>query len=719
VEATTLTTATHTSERASEWMDRRGVLVANRGEVACRVIRAARAMGLRAVAVHTVSDRGALHTRLADESLLVPAYTDPAALATAAARARCTLLHPGYGFLAESPALAEASAAAGIVFVGPPPAALRLLADKRAARTAAAKAGVPVLPAVWEDEDEPQKRDADERLAARAAREVGFPCMVKPARGGGGKGMHAVDDHPALLAAIARARREAASAACATPLVVERRVVRARHVEVQVFADGHGTVVHVGDRDCSVQRRHQKLLEIAPAPQLAAETRAELRHAAIAAVRAAGGHTGAATVEFLVEDSRRVWFLEVNARLQVEHAVTELVAGVDLVRWQLAVALGDPLPLAQHDIDARLEAGGCAIEARLCAEHPLSRFAPSVGVVSRFKLAAAEALPCVRVDTGVTEGDSVDVAYDSLLAKVTAWGSNQQDALRKLDAALARCQVAGVATNIGLLRLLAHDPASPLVQGGPAHTRFLEADPVGRNLVLRSDDPLFASSDDDALVAAALAAWQRPRAIPTQERGWRLAGERTPVPVVWDHASAQNRRNMAVVEWIPPSSTTAPTKGQAMNVTVGSGTEATRVRSWASEKREDGSFELEVGGRYFSAVNVVQGKRKHELCIFLPDRAITVMLPNPDDTGLVTKPQNEGAGSNKVFATTVAAPLTAKVSKIHVKQGDVVKQGQTLATLEAMKMEHTIESPQSGTITNITCATGSLVTQGDILFTIA
>jgi 3-methylcrotonyl-CoA carboxylase alpha subunit len=435
-------------------LDIERLLIANRGEIAVRVIRACRELGIGPVAVFEADDRHALHAQLADEAHEVPSYLDAAALVAAAAG--CDAVHPGYGYLAENAEFAEAVLRAGLGWVGPPPAAMRALGDKIEARRLAEAAGVPVVPGY-------AGVLLDDETLIHEGRRLGAPLLVKAAAGGGGRGMRAVDDLAELPEAIAAARREAEAAFGDDRVFLERRVPAARHVEVQVLCDAHGAGVHLGERDCSIQRRHQKIIEEAPSPAVDPELRAGLGSAALA-IAAAAGYRGAGTAEFLLDEGGGWSFLELNARLQVEHPVTEAVCGIDLVRAQLAVAAGRPLELDQQDVALR----GHAIECRLYAEDPRAGFLPATGTLRRFDLPQ---WPGVRCDAGARAGDSVGVRYDPLLAKLIAYGEDRDACAERLAAALAATAVLGVTTNLGFLRWAVDHPR---FRRGLATTAFVE-----------------------------------------------------------------------------------------------------------------------------------------------------------------------------------------------------------------------------------------------------
>jgi 3-methylcrotonyl-CoA carboxylase alpha subunit len=432
------------------------LLIANRGEIAVRAIRACRELGIEAHAVYEPADRGALHVELADAATPITSYLAIPEIVAAGTAAGADAVHPGYGYLAENADFADAVQAAGMLWVGPPGSAMRALGDKIAARRLAENAGVPVAPGYAGD-------DLTDAALAREARALGAPLLVKAAAGGGGRGMRAVDDVAGVRAAIDSARREAAAAFGDDRVYLERRLTGARHVEVQVLADAHGSCIHLGERDCSLQRRHQKIVEESPSPSVDPDGRAALGAAAVA-IASAAGYVGAGTVEFLVADDGTWCFLELNARLQVEHPVTEAVAGLDLVRAQLEIAAGAPLELVQADVELR----GHALECRLYAEDPAAGFVPATGRLARLRLPT---WPGVRVDAGVREGDEVGVRYDPLLAKVIAHAEDRDACIERMAAALADTAVLGVQTNLGFLRWLIDRPA---FRAGAAGIDFVE-----------------------------------------------------------------------------------------------------------------------------------------------------------------------------------------------------------------------------------------------------
>jgi acetyl-CoA carboxylase biotin carboxylase subunit len=460
----------------------RRVLVANRGEIALRVIRACRERGLGTVAVCSDADAAALHVRMADRAERIgpppprESYLDGAKVIAAAQRSGADAIHPGYGFLSENAAFAQAVVDAGLVFIGPPPAAMRAMGEKTAARRAMKTAGVPIVPGVVDAIDDP-------RELAKIAAEAGYPVMLKAAGGGGGKGIRIVQSEAELLPAFERARSEAESSFKSSAVYLEKFLPQAHHVEIQVVADAHGRVIHLGERECSMQRRHQKVIEESPSPLVTPELRSAMGAAAVRAA-AAVGYVNAGTIEFLVTDARDFYFLEMNTRLQVEHPVTEMVTGLDLVELQLRVAAGEPLPLAQTDVAWR----GHAIEARICAEVPERGFAPAIGRVSRLDLPGG---PGVRLDSGLFPGLEVSVHYDSMLAKLIVHGATRAQAVERMERALSETRIAGVASNVAFLRrLVACDP----FRSGRYHTKTIE----------QSLDALLAPPPRAELVDAAL-----------------------------------------------------------------------------------------------------------------------------------------------------------------------------------------------------------------------
>ena len=623
------------------------VLVANRGEIAVRVIRTLRSLGVRSVAVFSDADADARHVREADTAVRIgpaPAaesYLSVERLLEAAARAGAQAVHPGYGFLAENAAFARACADAGLVFIGPPADAIALMGDKIRAKETVEAAGVPVVPG---------GRDPE---LAEAAHKLGAPVLLKPSAGGGGKGMRLVRDLTLLDDEIAAARREACASFGDGTLLVERWVDRPRHIEIQVLADGHGNVVHLGERECSLQRRHQKVVEEAPSVLLDEATRAAMGEAAVQAARSCG-YAGAGTVEFIVpgNDPSSYYFMEMNTRLQVEHPVTELVTGLDLVEWQLRVAAGERLPFAQEDITLT----GHAVEARICAEDPARGFLPSGGTVVMLHEPQGDG---IRTDSGLSEGTEVGSLYDPMLSKVIAYGPDRATALRKLRAALADTVTLGVPTNAGFLRrLLAH----PAVVAGELDTGLVE----------READSLIQDEVPEEVYEAAAAVrldalrpkgegWTDPFSVPS---GWRLGG--APKPVGFQ------LRVTEPVEYVPRGSHTV-TEDQVAVTLDGVRHTFRRAGDWL--------------GRDGDAWQV----RDHD--------PVAASLSGAD---------RSGAGS-------LTAPMPGTVTVVKVAVGDQVTAGQSLLVVEAMKMEHVVSAPHAGTVAELDVTPGATVAMDQVL----
>ncbi|MEB8337335.1 acetyl/propionyl/methylcrotonyl-CoA carboxylase subunit alpha [Streptomyces endophyticus] len=626
------------------------VLVANRGEIAVRVIRTLRALGIRSVAVYSDADADARHVREADEAVRIgppqatESYLVKERLLEAAAATGAQAVHPGYGFLAENAAFARACEEAGLVFIGPPAEAIALMGDKIRAKETVSAAGVPVVPG---------GRDPE---LAEAARSLGAPVLLKPSAGGGGKGMRLVRDLTTLEEEIAAARREARASFGDDTLLVERWIDRPRHIEIQVLADGHGNVVHLGERECSLQRRHQKIVEEAPSVLLDEATRAAMGAAAVEAARSCG-YRGAGTVEFIVpgDDPAAYCFMEMNTRLQVEHPVTELVTGVDLVEWQVRVAAGEQLGFAQEDI----ELTGHAVEARLCAEDPSRGFLPSGGTVLALREPEGEG---VRVDSGLTEGTVVSSLYDPMLAKIIAYGPDRDTALRRLRAALARTVTLGVPTNAGYLRrLLAH----PDVVAGELDTGLVE----------RATDEL-VDAEVPAGVYAAAGVLRQERLTPTATEGWTDPFDR---PTGWRLGGE-------------PAWTVHPLKV--------AGHDPVEVRVRGAEVLVDGAPATPArltatAGDWLARDGDAWHVRDHD-----------PVAANLTGAG------GGGAGS-------LTAPMPGTVTVVKVAVGDQVAAGQSLLVVEAMKMEHVITSPHAGTVAELDVSPGTTVAMDQVLAVVA
>ncbi len=651
------------------------ILIANRGEIACRVIRTARRMGLRSVAVYSEADTGARHVRLADEAVLIgPAaaresYLNAARIVEAAQESGAGAIHPGYGFLSENAGFAEACTKAGIVFIGPPVAAIRAMGSKSAAKTLMEKAGVPLVPGYHGD-----KQEAD-FLKSQAA-QIGYPVLIKASAGGGGKGMRIVGTDADFDAALASCRREAAASFGDDRVLIEKYLTRPRHIEMQVFGDSHGNVIHLYERDCSVQRRHQKVLEEAPAPGMTLERRAAMGRAAVEAARAVG-YVGAGTVEFIAEPDGNFYFMEMNTRLQVEHPVTEMVTGLDLVEWQLRVAAGEPLPLAQEQIALR----GYALEARIYAEDPARGFLPSTGRLLHLS-PPAESLH-VRVDTGVEEGDEITPHYDPMIAKLIVWDETRDRALARLLQALTQYRIVGVANNVEFLARLAACPAfaaadldTGLIEREQAFLFPGAATPGAEVFALAALAELLR---EDFLARRAAALDADPNSPWHSRDGWRL------------NAPARRSLRLRAGEAEKTIAVTYPA-GAFEFVIDGRRLQARGELAGGSELR------AEIDGRLITASVIAAGEKRH---VFLDGHAWQLAAVDPLFHG------GEGSGHDG----GLAAPMPGKIIALLAQPGPVAK-GQPLLILEAMKMEHTLAAPADGEVKLFRCAVGEQVSEG-------
>jgi acetyl-CoA/propionyl-CoA carboxylase biotin carboxyl carrier protein len=648
------------------------VLIANRGEIAVRITRTLRRLGIRAVAVYSDADAGARHVREADVAVrLGPAnaresYLSIERLLDAAAQTGAQAVHPGYGFLAENTAFANACADAGLVFIGPPAGAVDVMGDKIRAKQTVSAAGVPVVPG----RTDPGMTDAD--LVA-AADEVGYPVLVKPSAGGGGKGMRLVHQPVELAEALVSARREAAASFGDDTLFLERFVLRPRHIEVQVLADTHGTVVHLGERECSLQRRHQKVVEEAPSVLLDAPTRARIGGAAVDTARSVG-YTGAGTVEFIVSADApdEFFFMEMNTRLQVEHPVTELVTGLDLVEQQIRVAAGERLAFAQEDV--RLD--GHAVEVRVYAEDPARGFLPTGGPALLVREPVEEG---VRIDSSLVEGARVGTTYDPMLSKVIAWGPDRDTALAKLDRALAANVVLGVGTNTAFLRTLLQHPE---VRAGRLDTGFIERE---LETLVRHDVPVEAYA---AAVLDGLLRRHRRASDPWESAdGWRLSGT-------------------AASRWRVPGPDGAP-----MAVVVTGGPDGAQIRvgdgapvQASAVPLPDGLL-LTVGGRSLRARVAVDGA--------------TTWVHVDGGTYAIAElpPERLGAGAG-AHDGDVRSPMPGSVIAVRAAAGEQVDAGQVLLVVEAMKMEHALGAPFAGTLDALEVRVGDQVVVDQLLATV-
>jgi len=660
------------------------LLIANRGEIACRVMRTARRLGIRTVTVYSDADAGAMHVAMADEAVRIgppPAqdsYLDIEAVMDAVHRTGAAAVHPGYGFLSENEDFARACAEADVVFVGPPAAAIRAMGSKSEAKAIMGRAGVPLVPGYHGDD----QKDATLR---KEADRIGYPVLIKAVAGGGGKGMRRVDRVADFAEALAGARREARSAFADDRVLIERYVPQPRHVEVQVFADTRGNTVHLFERDCSIQRRHQKVVEEAPAPGLTARQRAALGAAAVTAAKAIG-YVGAGTVEFLLDPDGAFYFMEMNTRLQVEHPVTEMITGLDLVEWQLRVAVGEPLPLRQEGIAM----SGHAIEARLYAEDPGRGFLPSTGCLAYLRW--PEQGPAVRIDTGVRQGDEIAVHYDPMIAKLIVRGEDRAAAVRTLRTALAGCRIAGLRHNVDFLRAVA---AHPAFAAADLDTGFIER----HRADLLPADPGQALLDAWAIVAAELSLRQeeiaREAALRTRDPwspwsrgdGWRLNGE--------GHGEIRLRADGTLHR----IAVTYKPGGYLFELPQGR-------RFVRAERLADGDIRVDIEGRRTTGTVARIGAA---LTVFTAEGTVQFDLVD----SLTASADVDAAPGH------LAAPMPGKVIQVAVKPGDAVKRGATLLVLEAMKMEHSIAAPTDGTIARVFYKAGDLVEEGAELIAFA
>ncbi|MDE1150700.1 MAG: acetyl/propionyl/methylcrotonyl-CoA carboxylase subunit alpha [Azospirillaceae bacterium] len=671
------------------------LLIANRGEIAARVIRTARRLGIRTVAVYSDADADALHVSLADEAVRIGAapardsYLRMDAILDAAARTGAQAIHPGYGFLSENAGFAEACAAAGLIFVGPPAAAIRAMGGKSEAKALMETAGVPLVPGYHGAEQNSGV------LAAEAVR-IGFPVLIKASAGGGGKGMKVATSAEDFHDQLASAKREALAAFGDDRVLIEKYLARPRHVEIQVFADSHGTCVYLFERDCSIQRRHQKVVEEAPAPNLPEDVRRAMGQAAVAAAKAIG-YVGAGTVEFLLDPVEtggdgRFYFMEMNTRLQVEHPVTEYITGQDLVEWQLRVAAGHPLPLTQD----QLAVNGHAIEVRLYAEDPDKGFLPQTGTLAHLRF--PEASPHVRVDTGVRQGDAISIHYDPMIAKLIVWDKDRPRAVRRLRQALAGTEVGGLAANIPFLAAIA---AHPAFLAADLDTRFIEryqadllapADaPAGETLALAALGVLL---ERQAATVAATAATNDPWSPWGQGDGWRLNDEVAETLTFSDGREDAAHHEVRVAchrggTFLLTLPAAVTLEGMAPDGAV-----PARARFQA-----DGTLVAEINGRRFTAGWSHQGRA---VDLFRQGRHHRLSVIDPLDVGEV-----EAGGGGRLVA-----PMPGKVIAVLVAAGDRVEKGQGLVVLEAMKMEHTIKAQGPGTVDTVRYAVGDQVPDG-------
>ena len=652
------------------------ILIANRGEIACRVIKTARGMGIATVAVYSEADANARHVRLADEAVLIgPAaaresYLVADRILEVAKRTGAEAIHPGYGFLSENDEFAEACDRAGIVFIGPPASAIRAMGLKSASKALMEKAEVPLTPGYHGDNQDPA-------FLASQAEVIGYPVLIKASAGGGGKGMRRVDDPAEFEAALASCKREARNAFGNDDVLVEKYILKPRHIEIQVFGDKHGNCVYLFERDCSVQRRHQKVLEEAPAPGMTPERRVAMGTAAVDAAKAVG-YVGAGTVEFIATQDGSFYFMEMNTRLQVEHPVTEMITGLDLVEWQLRVASGEPLPLRQE----QLEINGHAMEARIYAEDPDRGFLPSTGRLVH--LAPPTETDYVRVDTGVEQGDEITPHYDPMIAKLIVWGADRRQALARMRQALAQYRVVGVSNNVDFLARLVAVPS------------FANAE-LDTGLIEREQALLFPPAGEvpaDVWLLAALAELLREQRLAEKGAarsrepdspwraldGWRLNGR------------AGRRLSFRLGDTVQEVGIEVMPGGHRL--TVG----ALQVPARGS-LGDDSELHAQLGERRLRAAVVASSERRH---VFFGGRSWPLSLVDTLHVG----------GEGEDVEGGMFAPMPGKVIALAVEPGTTVEKGAPLIVLEAMKMEHTICAPRKGVVKAFHFAPGDQVTDG-------
>ncbi|MBA4111442.1 MAG: 3-methylcrotonyl-CoA carboxylase [Leptothrix sp. (in: Bacteria)] len=654
------------------------ILIANRGEIACRIAATARRLGVRTVAVYSDADANAAHVHACDEAVRIgPAspresYLLGERILAAAQATGAQAIHPGYGFLSENAGFAQACADASLVFIGPPASSIAAMGSKSAAKALMASAGVPLVPGYHGDCQESAFLQAEADF-------IGYPVLIKASAGGGGKGMRTVQRSEDFAAALASCQREATASFGDDRVLVERYVTKPRHIEIQVFGDSHGNYVHLFERDCSVQRRHQKVLEEAPAPGMSAERRSEMGTAAIAAARSVG-YVGAGTVEFIAEQDGSFYFMEMNTRLQVEHPVTEAITGLDLVEWQLRVASGEPLPLTQDQLSIQ----GHALEARICAENPLQQFLPATGPLRTYRLPAASSFSVgpVRVDSGVREGDEISPHYDSMIAKLIVWGPTREQALDRLDAALGELHITGLHTNVAFVRRIIRTPS------------FQQAD-LDTALIEREQAALFSPTPLAPLLAVAgLAARllndeaSSVTADPWSHRdGWRLHG-------------AARRALPLMLEGSPVTAWLTCQPGGPYLLQCGDLHASFEAQALAPDR-----FDITLAGQRLTLA--VYRDRDH-FEVFAPSGHAKVSLADP-----LAQASTAHAGGR------LTALMPGRVVALLVKVGDTVKAGDALAVTEAMKMEHTMTAPRDGVVSELLCAAGDQVPEGAELLRLA
>ncbi|KAL2323524.1 hypothetical protein Fmac_027903 [Flemingia macrophylla] len=713
------TTLSHSHVRTRSFSDHRRrihkILVANRGEIACRIARTARRLGIQTVAVYSDADRDSLHVASADQALRIGpppprlSYLNAASIVDAAVRSGSQAVHPGYGFLSESADFAKLCEDSGLTFIGPPASAIRDMGDKSASKRIMGAAGVPLVPGYHGDDQdiERMKLEADK---------VGYPVLIKPTHGGGGKGMRIVRSPDEFVESFLAAQREAATSFGVNTILLEKYITRPRHIEVQIFGDKHGNVLHLYERDCSVQRRHQKIIEEAPAPNISTEFREHLGQAAVSAAKAVNYHN-AGTVEFIVDTvSDEFYFMEMNTRLQVEHPVTEMIVGQDLVEWQIRVANGEALPLSQSQIPL----SGHAFEARIYAENVQKGFLPATGVLHHYHVPVSSA---VRVETGVKQGDTVSMHYDPMIAKLVVWGENRAAALVKLKDSLSKFQVAGLPTNVNFLLKLANHGA---FANGNVETHFIDnykedlfVDP---NNSVSVKEAYEAARLDASIVAACLIEKEHFTLARTPPGGSSLLPLWYSSPPFRVHHQAKRKMEL---EWdneygsdnsnIMKLTITYQPDGRYLIETEENGSHVIDVKATYVK---DHCFRVEAGG-VINDVNVSVYSKDQIRHIHIWQGSFhhyfreKLGLDLSEDEESQYKPKVESSANPR---GTVVAPMAGLVVKVLVENKTRVEEGQPVLVLEAMKMEHVVKAPSSGYVHCLKVTVGEQVSDGSVLF---
>ena len=659
------------------------ILIANRGEIACRVAKTAKRLGIGVVAVYSEPDAKARHVSVADEAYCIgPAaakesYLRGDAIIEVAKKSGVQAIHPGYGFLSENEDFAAACAKAGLVFIGPPASAIRAMGSKSAAKTLMEKAGVPLVPGYHGDRQEPAFLQSE-------ADKIGYPVLIKASAGGGGKGMRVVEKSADFAGALASCQRESKASFGDDRVLIEKYLTRPRHIEIQVFADGQGNCVYLFERDCSVQRRHQKVLEEAPAPGMQEARRKAMGEAAVAAAKAVG-YVGAGTVEFIANTDDSFYFMEMNTRLQVEHPVTEMITGLDLVQWQLQVAAGEPLPLTQD----QLRIHGHSIEARIYAENPAKNFLPSTGTLRHLRSPQAVEFEVgtgpapVRVDSGVREGDTISPYYDPMLAKLIVWGETREVALARMSAALGEFEVVGVTTNIGFL-------------GRIVKSRAFATGDLDTGLIERNRDELFpaaGTTKDEILAVAAFA--ELAQGETTARNRARTSGDPNSPWHLMDgwRMNETSHHSLVFTEGEQHTAVSVANTRSGFRMRTASGEFAL-----SGESGPDGNLQVLLDGRSLKGRAVRVGD---EWNIFIAGQQHRLSLRDE-----LHELESDSHGGS------LAAPMPGKVIAVLVQKGARVEKGAPLVILEAMKMEHTITAPRAGLVSEIRFAAGEQVDEG-------